>query len=98
DLRVHSFPTRRSSDLFSIRLLISTESVKETPGSLRVSIRIEPSSSLGMNSVPIKNKDPTAIDNTTMATATVCFRLANPYKNPRRSEEHTSELQSLAYL
>ena len=30
----------------SIRLLISTDSVSETPGSLRVSTRIEPSSSL----------------------------------------------------
>ena len=40
---------------------MSTDSGSETDGSLRVSIRIEPSSSLGMNSVPMNGSEPSAI-------------------------------------
>jgi hypothetical protein len=37
----------------AMRLLTSIDSVKEIPGSLREVSRIEPSSSYGMNSVPM---------------------------------------------
>ena len=58
----------------SMRLLISTESVSEIPGNLRVSIRIEPSSSFGMNSVPMKKSDPSATPSTIAENATVIRR------------------------
>ena len=54
----------------SIRLLMATDSVREMPGSLRVSTRIEPSSSLGMNSVPMKYSEPSATAKTISDTPT----------------------------
>jgi hypothetical protein len=54
------------------------------PGSLRVSIRIDPSSSRGMNSVPMKNSEPIATPSTTAAAATVNARWSIVRTSARR--------------
>jgi hypothetical protein len=53
---------------------IATDSGSDTDGSLRVSTRIDPSSSLGMNSVPMNGSDPMAIATATIDTPIVRAR------------------------
>ena len=52
----------------AISLLTSTDWVREMPGSLREVIRIDPSSSFGMNSVPMYLNEKTAAPTTRTAT------------------------------
>jgi hypothetical protein len=49
-------------------------SVSEMPGSFRVCTRMEPSSSLGMNSVPMKNKETAAAVTGIAANPTAALR------------------------
>ena len=49
--------------VIAISLLISIDSVKEIPGNFRDVIRMDPSSSLGMNSVPINFREINAVTN-----------------------------------
>ena len=58
----------------SRRVEIATDSSSDTDGSLRVSTRIEPSSSLGMNSVPRNGTEAMAAVTTTRATDRVRTR------------------------
>ena len=59
------------SRICSTRVEMATDSSSETEGSLRVSIRMDPSSSFGMNSVPRNGTDASATETTTSAMATV---------------------------
>ena len=55
----------------STRVEMATDSSSEIEGSLRVSMRIAPSSRRGMNSVPMKASEASATDTTASATASV---------------------------
>ena len=55
----------------STRVEMATDSSSEIDGSLRVSIRMAPSSRRGMNSVPMNQSEPMAMPTTVTATAIV---------------------------
>src|SRR5205823_14429131 len=77
-----SFPTRRSSDL------LVTPSVSEGPGGVGGAPPGRPGPSLTLG-----------VTRSRIRMCGVCVGFSNtPCEVPRRSEEHTSELQSLAYL
>src|SRR5690606_40937426 len=80
--RLHSFPTRRSSDLSSIRRSISTR----VPANVSVFNALRSCcSSSGVSCV---------ISTTINRTPVFVPSFANPSRTRARSEEHTSELQS----
>src|SRR5205823_13639413 len=85
---LHSFPTRRSSDLLIMKLC-SSKVRGRNPNFLRTSSdrskRMRSMSSLNLSSMYFST-----CSRLTVAFLTGCFM--------GRSEEHTSELQSLAYL
>ena len=80
----------------STRVETCTDSASEIEGSLRVSIRMEPSSSRGMNSVPRNGTDPIASVTTISATATVrsgcriCRARWWAYRSRRRTNQASS--------
>src|SRR5205823_8306237 len=94
---LHSFPTRRSSDLVKSFQVPATPETCAWPPSLP---------SVPTSRATRVTSDAKALSWSTMVlmvflssrispfTSTVIFR----ERSPRRSEEHTSELQSLAYL
>src|SRR5205823_14741569 len=91
---LHSFPTRRSSDLpatrrpfFTIRIITNSPTANAAArGALGESTMLL----AGLIPRPYRSsREPT--------TASFC-RSIRPGPTPSRSEEHTSELQSLAYL
>ena len=67
----------------SISELMATDSDNDTLGSLRVSIRSEPSSSRGMNSVPIKNNEVNAVTTTIAAAVATLPRLGRTQSSSR---------------
>src|SRR5205814_8731611 len=81
---LHSFPTRRSSDLFGITINVSTLSFNSSIPSSAATILLVPSNANGF-----------------VTTATVKIPAsfaAFAIMGVARSEEHTSELQSLRHL
>src|SRR5205823_8925758 len=97
DLRaLHSFPTRRSSDLASVTILDSTKAQDGLIGSVR---RVK------IQAAKLELKEGRLIEGPGQMLEITTYdlkgnRIENvSYPGPSsRSEEHTSELQSLAYL
>ena len=85
-----------ASSFCSTRVEMSTDSSSDTDGSFRVSMRMDPSSSRGMNSVPRKGMDPTAVRMMTVATPTVAAframatRSTDRYRSRRRTNHDAS--------
>src|SRR5205823_14711187 len=83
---LHPFPTRRSSDLRTIPTPATRRMGQSAPGRTQTGRAAQP---------------PPRLDGTPATgrrAQTRCALAAGRYVLPRRSEEHTSELQSLAYL
>src|SRR5205823_12375471 len=88
---LHSFPTRRSSDL-NRAVSIRTEPSGRTSSVSSAPIRTDcPDSSTAMTNCSPDARGPASSKRILRATASQRVSSA-------RSEEHTSELQSLAYL
>src|SRR5205823_13842677 len=92
--RLHSFPTRRSSDLFD-KIKIDRSFVKDiadNPGSLNIVRAVAAlAKGLGMSTTAEGVETAEQLDS---IRAEGCTEM----QGFLRSEEHTSELQSLAYL
>src|SRR5205823_13765775 len=91
---LHSFPTRRSSDLyFNDYKKWSQTSLDTTMNSLRAA---------GLQGQQLNNAQAVLAQLRTMSTGAggqmQAVEVGNQIAEQQRSEEHTSELQSLAYL
>src|SRR5205823_12650405 len=92
---LHSFPTRRSSDLYFTdvlggRLRFAVEGM----GARVAAIELAPPPPLLLLADHVKGSTPILV----YRVASLTRALAKLTKHGWRSEEHTSELQSLAYL
>src|SRR5205823_9892460 len=95
DRPLHSFPTRRSSDLGSAIALNLLFDLPLPIGVLLTGFDVLPLLSLQNRGVRVLE----ALVITLIATVGLCFLFEIILARPNmRSEEHTSELQSLAYL
>src|SRR5205823_12110538 len=92
---LHSFPTRRSSDLgVSACALAAGATRSENTSSTPVIWLIDPTA-MPSNSRNVRASARTGTPRAWAASGSID---ANSNGRPIRSEEHTSELQSLAYL
>src|SRR5205823_10436230 len=89
---LHSFPTRRSSDLDSTRILFQNDLWEKGYADALVdtSTVVDPVAHTARVQVRLVPNHVTTVGNIVIT--------GNEQITPRRSEEHTSELQSLAYL
>src|SRR5205823_14302746 len=94
---LHSFPTRRSSDLSSA-FRVPVPSAQS--GSPLQPAKTEPGAGVAvkLTTAPNGNRAEQLAPQSSPAGSLVTVPLPVPaFVSPRRSEEHTSELQSLAY-
>src|SRR5690606_41156636 len=91
-LFLHSFPTRRSSDLYSYSYSPLDSNNRSTCNSLTISI-----ASLTSPSITLGCSTPPRFTSMSIPPSLLTLSINNPCALPnrlKRSEEHTSELQS----